>query len=84
MNTVYKDKLRIYVYSHFTVYIIIIICIFAMNEMLSIDSMYMHYQILHVRESTTYSLIDSLRMGNSQFDGREGCGECWDADISCG
>ena len=40
--------------------------------------------ICTVCESTTYSLTDSLQMGDLQFDGREGCGECWDADISCG
>ena len=63
---------------------IIIICIFVVNEMYSIDSMYMHSHILYVRERTAYSLTDSIRMGNLQFDGREGCGECWDADFSCG
>ena len=62
--------------------IIIIICIFVI--LYSIDSMYMHYCILYVRESTSCSLTESIRMENLQFDGREGCGECWDADFSCG
>ena len=46
--------------------------------------LYMHYNVLYMRVLYTYSLTDSLQMGDLQFDGREGRGECWDADISCG